>query len=280
MLRDRLPPGTEGTSSQMGCLPVMPPVEVKHEVSQKVDRKRAFSFLRSMRSIDEVIDIDADSSPEKKTKTENGVPNAIVEDGTGDEMVNSLSIEEELAELFGSPPSECLVGFVPSCLVSIMKSYVPKKGRSRMYARPSGRPRVLKRPSACKYVPEPVRVSRHSKEADRVKPSVTVEVLLKMHTRKLSSMLRKMKLMQNLNRIGKKCAVCGVCFGKSGRCLNRNCSALYRRAKALHKDDYKYIISSHHQAADIHMQAVTTLCGVIGIGAAQSHMLTGMDHKM
>eukprot|EP00971_Amphidinium_carterae_P177661 3523866-Amphidinium_carterae.1 len=59
-----------------------------------------------MRSVDEVIDIDADSSPEKKSKTENGVPNAIVEDDTRDEVVDSPSIEEELAELFGSPPSE------------------------------------------------------------------------------------------------------------------------------------------------------------------------------
>eukprot|EP00971_Amphidinium_carterae_P328574 6460525-Amphidinium_carterae.1 len=101
-----------------------------------------------------------------------------------------------------------------------------------------------------------------------------------MHERKLSIMLRKMKLMQNFNVISRKCAVCGVYCGKCGRCRNRNCSARSRRVTALHKEDSKYIISSHHNAADLQMQAVTTLCGVIGIGAAQSHMLTGMDHKM
>eukprot|EP00971_Amphidinium_carterae_P098527 1948445-Amphidinium_carterae.1 len=89
-----------------------------------------------------------------------------------------------------------------------------------------------------------------------------------------------MKLMTNMRLMSKKCLVCGVTFGAGGRCLNRNCTQRFRRASAQYKAENKYVVSLHHSSTSLKGQAMTTLCGIIGVNAAQTHLLTGVDHKV
>eukprot|EP00971_Amphidinium_carterae_P237469 4714161-Amphidinium_carterae.2 len=62
-----------------------------------------------------------------------------------------------------------------------MKIYVPKKGRSNMYARPVGSPRVMHQPSSYLHVrtahQEGICSSsaRHAAETNLIKPTVTVQ---------------------------------------------------------------------------------------------------------
>eukprot|EP00971_Amphidinium_carterae_P026917 530839-Amphidinium_carterae.1 len=161
-----------------------------------------------------------------------------------------------------------------------MKSYVPKKGKSRMYARPAGRPRVMRKPAKCSYVRTKQTTPRHTFDADRIKPTQTVYSLMKMRDWEMNAMLRTMKLMKTKNAVSRRCLVCGGVFGKSGRCWNRSCSERGRRADAQHADDSNYVISTHHSASDVTMQAIAALCCTVGVQAGQCHLLTGADHKL
>eukprot|EP00971_Amphidinium_carterae_P338167 6475378-Amphidinium_carterae.1 len=117
-------------------------------------------------------------------------------------------------------------------------------------------------------------------EADRIKPTITIQSLLKMHERCLKPMLRSMKLMVHKNTEVRHCQVCGKLFGRDGRCGSRRCTARNVRAGKQRAEDGRYVISVHHNAADLHMQAAAVLCATVGIGAAQCHLLTGADHKL
>eukprot|EP00971_Amphidinium_carterae_P061415 1216015-Amphidinium_carterae.3 len=160
-----------------------------------------------------------------------------------------------------------------------MKAYVPKKGRGRMYAQPSGRPRVMRRPSACTYVRTRAHGARHSTEVDRVKPTVTVQFLLQMRDRVLDPMLRTMKLMKDKKQLARHCPVCGQHFGHGGRCWNRNCT---QRGKRINPDfeENAYVVSSHHNAGDKRIRSDAAFCCVVGVTSSQCPSLTGADHKL
>eukprot|EP00971_Amphidinium_carterae_P037471 736828-Amphidinium_carterae.2 len=87
-------------------------------------------------------------------------------------------------------------------------------------------------------------------------------------------------LLKHKNTEIRHCQVCGKLFGRDGRCGSRRCTARNVRARKQRAEDGLCVISVHHRAADLHMQAAAVLCATVGISASQCHMLTRADHKL
>eukprot|EP00971_Amphidinium_carterae_P188879 3749712-Amphidinium_carterae.1 len=91
VLRDFLPPATDGTSSQMGMHPAI--VDVKQESQLTTTLKRPRAFSRSMSSSQQVAPIELDSSPEKMPRM-------------GSAMSHQEELDKDLADMLGATPTD------------------------------------------------------------------------------------------------------------------------------------------------------------------------------